>query len=390
VSRPCTVLHVVAARPNFMKVAPVLRALEARAGFRTVLVHTGQHYDEAMSDAFFAELGIRPPDANLAVGSGTHAQQTAGVMTALEPRLAASPPDLVLVAGDVNSTLAAALTAAKLGIPVAHLEAGLRSGDRSMPEELNRILTDQLADVCLTPSPDADENLLREGIAAQRIHFVGNAMIDSLLRELPRVRALGAPGSLGLERGGYALVTLHRPANVDDRAVLGGIAEALEEIARRVPVVFPVHPRTAGRLAEFGIELRGVRRIEPAGYLRMLGLMEAAGAVLTDSGGIQEETTVLGVPCLTLRDTTERPITVTQGTNRLVPERTASAILRAFGEAWGTSPVGRRPDRWDGATGERVADVIAAWWSGAPSPWPGSDRAVPRARPDAAAAGVPA
>jgi UDP-N-acetylglucosamine 2-epimerase (non-hydrolysing) len=290
-----------------------------------------------------------------------------------------------VVAGDVNSTLAAALTAAKLGIPVAHLEAGLRSGDRSMPEELNRLLTDQLADVCLTPSRDADENLLREGIPAERIHFVGNAMIDSLLKELPGARALGVSQELGLERGRYAVATLHRPANVDDRGVLTAIVQALEEIARRVPVVFPVHPRTAARLDEFGIVLTRVGRIEPAGYGRMLGLLEAAGAVLTDSGGIQEETTVLGVPCLTLRDTTERPITVSQGTNRLVPERTRAAIVRAFGEAWGSITGDRRPDRWDGATGERVADVLAAWWAGAPSPWPGGGRA--ETVPEVASAG---
>src|SRR5688572_14276111 len=339
-----------------MKVAPVLRALDARRRFRSILVHTGQHYDERMSEAFFGDLGIRPPDANLGVGSGSHGEQTAAVITALEPYLAAQPPDLMLVVGDVNSTLAAALTAAKLGVPVAHLEAGLRSGDRSMPEEINRVLTDQLAELCLTPSPDGDENLLREGISAARIHFVGNVMIDSLLWHLPRARELAAPTALGLERGRYVLVTLHRPSNVDRREVLVEIVAALEEIAARVPVVFPVHPRTAARLQEFGIELVRVRRVEPLGYLEMLGLLESAGTVLTDSGGIQEETTVLGVPCLTLRDTTERPITVTHGTNRLVPERSRVAVLEAFAEAWGASTEGRIPHRWDGRAAERVAD----------------------------------
>ena len=381
----CTVLHVVAARPNFMKVAPVLRALDARPGFRTVLVHTGQHYDTSMSDAFFSDLGIRTPDLNLGVGSGTHGAQTAGVIAALEPHLLAERPELVLVAGDVNSTLAAALAAAKLCIPVAHLEAGLRSGDRTMPEELNRILTDQLAELCLTPSPDADENLLREGIAPDRIHFVGNAMIDSLLRELPGARRDGVLAELGLERGRYAVATLHRPSNVDDRATLAEIVAALEQIAERVPVVFPAHPRTAARLEEFGLAAGRVRRIDPIGYRRMLALLEGAGAVLTDSGGIQEETTVLGVPCLTLRDSTERPVTVTHGTNRLVPERSRGAIARAFseawGEAWGVGTEGRHPALWDGGTGERVADVLAAWWAGTPSPWPAAVRPVRPAPP---------
>ena len=370
--RPLTVLHVVGARPNFMKVAPVLRALDSREGFRSVLVHTGQHYDAHMSDAFFRDLGIRAPDANLAVGSGGHGAQTAGVMAALEPLLVAEIPDLVLVVGDVNSTLAAALTATKLHIPVAHLEAGLRSGDRSMPEEINRLLTDQIADLCLTPSRDADESLAREGIAAERVHFVGNVMIDSLLSHLPRARDLAVPASMGLERGRYVVVTLHRPSNVDQREDLSAILEALEEIASRVPVVFPVHPRTAGRLEGFRLPLRRVCAVAPMGYLAMLGLLDGAGTVITDSGGIQEETTVLGVPCLTLRDTTERPVTITHGTNRLVPDRSKAAILEAFGEAWGSPTEGRCPELWDGATAERIADVLTAWRDGSPSPWPGA------------------
>ena len=368
---PFTVLHVVGARPNFMKVAPVLRALDARKGFRSTLVHTGQHYDAYMSASFFEDLGIRPPDVNLGVGSGSHAEQTAAVMTALEPYLAAAPPDLVLVVGDVNSTLAAALTAAKLNIPVAHLEAGLRSGDRSMPEEINRVLTDQLAELCLTPSRDGDANLLREGIPGERIHFVGNVMIDTLVWHLPRARELAVPAGMALERGRYVVVTLHRPSNVDQKDRLLGIVEALDEIAAKVPVIFPVHPRTAACLDGFGITLKKVRIVEPMGYVRMLGLLEGAGTVLTDSGGIQEETTVLGVPCLTLRDSTERPVTLTHGTNRLVPDRGRASILEAFGEAWGSPTEGRRPELWDGAAAVRVADVLAARLDGTPSPWPG-------------------
>ena len=373
-TRPLTIVHVVGARPNFMKVAPVLRALDARRGFRSILVHTGQHYDERMSAAFLQSLGIRPPHANLGVGSGSHAAQTAAVMTALEPYLEAESPDLVLVVGDVNSTLAAALTAAKRNVPVAHLEAGLRSGDRTMPEELNRLLTDQLAELCFTPSPDADDNLLREGIPAERINFVGNVMIDSLLWHLPRARELDVPAGLGLEQGRYAVVTLHRPSNVDRSEALGEILEALEEIASRIPVIFPVHPRTAARMAEFGLALRRVRQLEPMGYLAMLGLLDGAGAVFTDSGGIQGETTVLGVPCLTLRDTTERPITVVRGTNRLVRDRSRESVLQAFGEACASPSPGRRPELWDGGTADRVADVLEAWREGSPSPWPGAAR----------------
>ena len=366
-----TVLHVVGARPNFIKAAPVLRALDARKGFRSILVHTGQHYDAQMSASFFDDLKIPPPDVNLGVGSGSHGAQTAAVMTALEPRLVAEPPDVVLVVGDVNSTLAAALTAAKLNIPVAHVEAGLRSGDRSMPEEINRVLTDQVAELCFTPSLDAADNLLSEGVAGDRIHFVGNVMVDSLAWHLPGARDLAVPAEMGLERGRYVVVTLHRPSNVDGRETLLGIVEALDEIADKVPVIFPVHPRTAARLDGFGIAPSNVRVVEPLGYVRMLGLLEGAGSVLTDSGGIQEETTVLGVPCLTLRDSTERPVTLSLGTNRLVPDRGRASILEAFGEAWGSPTEGRRPELWDGAAADRVVDVLEAWRDGSPSPWPG-------------------
>ena len=367
-----SVLHVVGARPNFMKVAPVMRALDARKGFRSILVHTGQHYDAQMSASFFDDLQIPAPDLNLGVGSGSHGAQTAAVMSALEPHLIAESPDVVLVVGDVNSTIAAALTAAKLNIPVAHVEAGLRSGDRSMPEEINRVLTDQVAELCLTPSPDAADNLQREGIPGERIHFVGNVMVDSLVWHLPSARDLAVPAEMGLERGRYVVVTLHRPSNVDRRETLLGIVEALDEIAAKVPVIFPVHPHTAARLDGFGIPLRNVRAVEPMGYVSMLGLLEGAGSVLTDSGGVQEETTVLGVPCLTLRDSTERPVTLSLGTNRLVPDRSRASILEAFGQAWGSPTEGRRPELWDGAAAERIVDVLEAWRDGSPSPWPGA------------------
>lgn len=362
-----TVLHVVGARPNFMKVAPVLRALEGRGGFLNVLVHTGQHYDAAMSQAFFDDLGIPEPDEHLEVGSGSHARQTAGVLAGMERVLVDRRPDLVMVVGDVNSTLAGALAAAKLHIPVAHLEAGLRSRDRRMPEEINRVLTDQLADLCLTPSRDGDANLLAEGIAPERIRFVGNVMIDTLERMLPAARARTPEAGEGLPEGGYVVVTLHRPSNVDDAATLTGIFRALEEIAVDVPVLFPMHPRTRKQADAFHLRLEGVRVVEPLGYLDMLALQARAGLVLTDSGGMQEETTVLGVPCLTLRDSTERPVTVTEGTNRLVRDRSTASILEAFRTSWGKAPPGMRPEGWDGRAAERVADALEAWGGRVPA-----------------------
>ncbi|MDP2959241.1 MAG: UDP-N-acetylglucosamine 2-epimerase (non-hydrolyzing) [Longimicrobiales bacterium] len=360
---PFTVLHVVGARPNFMKVAPVLRAMEARHGLRSLLVHTGQHYDAAMSDAFFQELGIPEPDVHLGVGSGTHAKQTAWILAGMEDVLLERRPDMVMVVGDVNSTVAGALAAAKLQIPVAHLEAGLRSRDRRMPEELNRLLTDQLSDLCLTPSRDGDANLLAEGIGPERIRFVGNVMIDTLERMLPQVRDRTPPGAEGLPPGGYVVVTLHRPSNVDDPGTLAGIFRALEAMALEVPVMFPMHPRTRKQAAAFGLELDGVRVLDPLGYRDMLALQSRAGLVVTDSGGVQEETTVLGVPCLTLRDSTERPVTVTEGTNRLVSDRSTGAILEAFRAAWGTPAPARRPEGWDGRAAERVADAVEEWAS---------------------------
>jgi UDP-N-acetylglucosamine 2-epimerase (non-hydrolysing) len=297
---------------------------------------------------------MRPPDVELGVGSGTHARQTAAVMTAFEPVLAGWKPDAVVVVGDVNSTLACALVAAKLDVPVAHVEAGLRSFDRRMPEEINRVLVDQLADLLFTPGPDADDNLLREGIAPERIHRVGNVMIDTLLRELPRARAL--PRTLPAR--GYAVATLHRPSNVDAAEPLAEIFGALAALAAEMPVVFPMHPRTRARAERFGLlpALGGVRVTEPLGYHAMLALLDGARLVLTDSGGVQEETTALGVPCVTLRTTTERPVTLREGTNALVPIRTRAHILRAAAEAPGRQ--GRVPALWDGRASDRILDVL--------------------------------
>ncbi len=356
-----SVLHVVGARPNFMKIAPVLRALDAREAIRSVLVHTGQHYDDAMSQAFFDDLGIREADVHLGVGSGSHAEQTAAVLRQIEPVMVRERPDVVLVVGDVNSTLSAALAASKLGIPVAHLEAGLRSGDRSMPEEINRILTDQISDLCLTPSRDGNENLAAEGIDDARVHFVGNVMIDTLERMLPGVAGAEPEAVRELPDGSYVGVTLHRPSNVDDRDTLSGIVAALESIAANVPVFLPVHPRTRSRMEEFGLSFERVQVMDPLGYREMLALQSRAGMIITDSGGLQEETTVLGVPCLTLRENTERPITITEGTNTLVPDRSTASILAAFRASWGMRGQPRRPEGWDGKTAERVADVLEVW-----------------------------
>ncbi|WP_308197982.1 non-hydrolyzing UDP-N-acetylglucosamine 2-epimerase [Anaeromyxobacter oryzisoli] len=366
--RPLRLVHVVGARPNFMKIAPVMRAVAA-AGFAAQrLVHTGQHYDVSMSDVFFSDLGMPVPDVHLGVGSGSHAEQTARVMIGFEKVCLAEAPDLVVVAGDVNSTLACAIDCAKLWIPCAHVEAGLRSFDLRMPEEVNRIVTDRLCELLFTPSPDADENLRREGTDPARVFRVGNVMIDTLLAHLPRARACGAPARLGVEPNGYAVLTLHRPSNVDDPAILRGLLDALEPIQARVPVVFPVHPRTRARLEEAGLLARigalpGLRLCEPLGYLEFLGLTSQARLVLTDSGGLQEESTALGIPCLTLRESTERPITVTEGTNTVVgtdPARVAAEALRALA---GAGKAGRTPALWDGRASERIAGVLQAWWS---------------------------
>ena len=351
------ILHVVGARPNFMKVAPILAQLRKRPGVSQVLVHTGQHYDAKMSDVFFQDLGMPDPDVHLGVGSGTHAQQTAKVMVEIEPVLLRERPEVVVVAGDVNSTIAVALTAAKLGIRIAHVEAGLRSRDWSMPEEVNRVLTDRLSHLLFTPSRDGDENLAQEGIAADRVHFVGNVMIDSLQAALPRARESRIHQQLDVHKGGYALATLHRPSNVDEPAALQRLLSALSEVSARIPVIFPIHPRTRARLPDV-FEARGLRLIEPLGYLDFLALIDGARLVMTDSGGIQEETTALGIPCLTLRENTERPVTVIEGTNQLVGTDPARVIPAAHAVLEGRAKKGRIPELWDGKAAERVAEIL--------------------------------
>ena len=349
------VFHVVGARPNFMKVAPVLNALRAHEHVVQSVVHTGQHYDANMSDVFFEQLGIPAPDVNLAVGSGSHARQTAEIMMRLEPVVVEGKPDIVLVYGDVNSTVAAALVCAKLGVRVAHVEAGLRSFDRTMPEEINRLVTDQLSDLLFTPSEDGDANLRQEGIAAEKIFRVGNVMIDSLVKLLPIAQQQNRNGLP--ER--YALVTLHRPANVDDSAALKSILESLLDVNQELAVVFPAHPRTRQRIAEFGLRAEQLRVLDPLPYVDFLGLQSRAQVVITDSGGIQEETTYLGVPCLTMRENTERPITVSLGTNVLVgrdPEKLRTEFARLLA---GKQKKGTIPPLWDGHAGERIAAVLA-------------------------------
>jgi UDP-N-acetylglucosamine 2-epimerase (non-hydrolysing) len=346
------VLHVVGARPNFMKAAPVLRALAGR-GARQTLVHTGQHYDANMSDVFFTELGMAAPDVNLEVGSGSHAAQTAEVMMRIERELIERKPDLVLVYGDVNSTMAAALVCSKLSIRVGHVEAGLRSFDRTMPEEINRLVTDQVADFLFTPSEDGDANLRREGVAHEKIYRVGNVMIDTLVRMLPTAQKMnGLPDR-------YALVTLHRPSNVDSGERLREILRALQQIGKDVEVVFPVHPRTRQRLLEIGMGDGGVLRLlGPLPYIEFLALQKQATVVITDSGGVQEETTFLQVPCLTLRTTTERPVTVSIGSNVLVGEDLERLKTEAAHVLNGQGKRGGIPPLWDGRAAERIADVV--------------------------------
>lgn len=363
------VLLVAGARPNFMKVAPILRDLSAR-GHEALLLHTGQHYDARMSDAFFTDLGLPDPDYHLGVGSGTHAQQTARIMEAFEPVLMETRPHWLVVVGDVNSTVATALVAAKLkeatGTRICHVEAGLRSGDWRMPEEVNRVLTDRLSDLLLTPSRDAHENLQREGIAPDRVVFVGNVMIDTLHALLDKARTLDMARRLGVTPGGFVLSTLHRPSNVDDRHALAAVLRALARVQREMPVVFPIHPRTRQRAEEFGLagELAELRVTEPLGYIEMLSCTDASAAVLTDSGGLQEETTVLGVPCVTLRETTERPATITYGTNRMAPwPPTSDGVYRAFRDAMtqGRTAVGTKvPEGWDGRAAERIVSALEA------------------------------
>jgi UDP-N-acetylglucosamine 2-epimerase (non-hydrolysing) len=371
--RKVRILCVVGARPNFMKIAPIMAALaDAAAFFEARLLHTGQHYDVAMNHQIFAALGIPDPDINLEVGSGSHAQQTAEVMRKFEPAMDSVAPDAVLVVGDVNSTLACALVANKRGVPVFHVEAGLRSGDRNMPEEINRILTDQLSDLLFTTEPSGRDNLLREGIADHRIHFTGNVMIDTLVASLPRavpaadIAALaGRPGFADAEEG-YAVLTLHRPSNVDHANVLRGLLETALVVARRTPLMFPLHPRTRAMISNAGldslIDHPGILPLPPMGYLEMLGLMRGARVVLTDSGGVQEETTALGVPCLTLRNSTERPITVEQGTNTVVGHDPARILAEYNKVLAGSGKPGRVPRYWDGQAACRIVQIMQRWF----------------------------
>ncbi len=367
---PIKIMCVVGARPNFMKIAPIMRVFNmSGSGISARLLHTGQHYDAEMKSAFFDQLGIPEPDIDLGVGSGTHTQQTAEIMKLFEPELDAWMPDAILVVGDVNSTIACALVAAKKGIPVIHVEAGLRSYDREMPEEINRVLTDQISNLLFTTERDAESNLAREGISGERVFFVGNVMIDTLMmnrkKAVPAERTIAKIADAELvenTESGYALVTLHRPSNVDVPEVLDRLLKTLVEVSKRIPVIFPVHPRTRGQIERNGqddlLKQGRITTLPPLGYHELLGLMESAKVVLTDSGGIQEETTALGVPCITMRENTERPITITQGTNTIVgsdPEK----IMAAFNEVMETGgKAGRVPELLDGKAAERIARQI--------------------------------
>ena len=356
------VILVVGARPNFMKIAP-LHAELAKRGIIQILLHTGQHYDENMSKVFFDDLGMPEPDIYLGIGSGSHATQTAKVMVEFEKVCKKHKPSMVVVVGDVNSTVACSMVCAKECIPCAHVEAGLRSFDRQMPEEINRLITDAIANILLTPSPDGDENLRNEGVSEDRIIRVGNIMIDSLFNNLERAENSTIHSDLNIEKGNYGILTLHRPSNVDEKETFSGIISALEEIGRKIQLVFPLHPRTKNRAEEFGL----VNRLEsipnivltgPAGYLDFVALMSESKLVLTDSGGLQEETTALGIPCLTLRENTERPITVTEGTNTIVGNNTKVIIDTAFEVLDNGGKAGRVPELWDGKTAARIADII--------------------------------
>lgn len=358
------IVNICGARPNFMKIAPLMRAYRAHPTIKPLLVHTGQHYDPNMSDLFFRQLQIPEPDINLEVGSASHAVQTAEIMKRFEPVVLEHQPDWVVVVGDVNSTIACALVATKLGVKVAHVEAGLRSFDRSMPEEINRVLTDSISDLLFVTEPSGVENLQKEGVAAEKIHFPGNVMIDTLKANREAAEKSDVLGRLALSAGAYNVVTLHRPSNVDDPVIFGRIVAAIDEVQRDLPVVFPIHPRTLANMKRLGFTDRfaamaNLKVIEPLGYLDFLKLTANAAVVLTDSGGIQEETTILGVWCLTLRENTERPVTITQGTNELVGTDTDRIIAayrsrRAAGSA--RRPV---PEKWDGHAAERIAAILA-------------------------------
>lgn len=360
---------IVGARPNFMKIAPILRAMERTGEMKSTLIHTGQHYDKNLSDVFFDELRIKRPDVSLGVGSGSHAKQTAEVMVAVEEvllksRSSASPIDRLVVVGDVNSTMAAAIAATKLNIPVAHVEAGLRSFDREMPEEINRVLTDSICDLLLVSEPAGVENLRREGQPEANIHLVGNVMIDTLLEQVARAKQRSTLSDLSLTAGAYGVVTLHRPSNVDDPAVLAALLDVLDGIAEDIPLVFPIHPRTLARMEDFGLRAKldsnpAVTILGPQGYLDFLCLTSQASVIVTDSGGLQEESTALGVPCLTLRENTERPITCTEGTSTLIgndPEKLRHYLAQVVD---GSYKQGKCPELWDGKAAERIVGVLS-------------------------------
>jgi UDP-N-acetylglucosamine 2-epimerase (non-hydrolysing) len=357
------ILNIVGARPNLIKIAPLVEEMHRFSQIEPILLHTGQHYDDNLSRVFFDELGIPKPDIYLGVGSGTHAEQTARIMLAFEPVLREQRPDLVLVVGDVNSTLACTLTAVKMCVPVAHVEAGLRSFDRAMPEEINRVVTDALATWLFTTERDANENLLHEGIPSERIHFVGNVMIDTLLRNKEKALQTSVLQRFDIEAGSYAVLTLHRPSNVDHLEQLNAVLDALARIQEWLPIIFPIHPRTRARIQEFGLTecvdaLPNLHLCEPLGYLDFLHLITRAQVVLTDSGGIQEETTILGVPCLTLRKNTERPVTLSQGTNRLIGTGPAQLVDEVERILRGDTPQGDIPELWDGKAARRIVRVL--------------------------------
>jgi len=356
------IIHVVGARPNFMKAAPVMSALAQHESVEQMLIHTGQHYDANMSEIFFHELGLPKPDINLEVGSASHAVQTAEIMRLFEQVILNHQPDWVLVYGDINSTVAAAIVCAKLLVPIAHVEAGLRSFDRTMPEEINRLLTDQVANLLFTPSSDGNEHLKREGVAEEKIHLVGNVMIDTLIRLLPEAKKRWSALQKQLNLGKYGLATLHRPSNVDDPDMLRQLLEALDSIGRSLPLVFPVHPRTRNRIVDLGLtELTAhLHMVDPVGYLDFLALQAHATMIITDSGGIQEESTYLGVPCLTVRENTERPITITTGTNILIGQDMVLLQAEATKILRGKAKKGGIPPLWDGKTGERIADILVS------------------------------
>jgi UDP-N-acetylglucosamine 2-epimerase (non-hydrolysing) len=364
------IVHVTGARPNFMKLSPVMKALSVYDDYKQILIHTGQHYDPELSSVFLKQLEIPKPNYHLGVGSGTHAQQTATILTNLEPILRNVEPKLLLVYGDVNSTLAASITAAKLQIPIAHVEAGLRSFDRSMPEEINRIITDSLADILFTTEESANENLKNEGKPDSSIHFVGNVMIDTLMQHLELARELDVPAKYNVNKKYYVIVTLHRPNNVDFAESLESIMVALNKINQKLPVIFPLHPRTQARLQQFDLEkyLKNLQVMIPLGYLEFLGLMESAAAVITDSGGIQEETTILKIPCITLRPNTERPITLDKGTNRLVSTDTSDIVRNVDDILASFKPPKELPPFWDGHAAERIAGIIDDWVKKHPVP----------------------